>query len=77
MELATTLKWFSTTLLNVLKDVPGQPFVMMRSKVGSMKDICWSGWSCDGVTRVCVRFAIVWFAYLAMGGGNTDVLVCV
>jgi hypothetical protein len=33
VELATTLKWFSTTLLNVLKDVPGQPFVMMKSKV--------------------------------------------
>ena len=33
VELSTTLKWFSTTLLNVLKDVPGQPFVMMRSKV--------------------------------------------
>ena len=32
VELATTLKWFSTTLLNVLKDVPGQPFVMMKSK---------------------------------------------
>ena len=31
-ELATTLKWFSTTLLSILKDVPGQPFVMMRNK---------------------------------------------
>ena len=32
VELATTLKWFSTTPLNVLKDVPGQPFVMMKTK---------------------------------------------
>ena len=58
MELATNLKWFSNTLLNVLKvnlkfikninkvicseinllinfkfkDVPGQPFIMMRDK---------------------------------------------
>ena len=32
VELATTLKWFSNTLLNVLKDVPGQPFLMMKSK---------------------------------------------
>lgn len=32
IELANTLKWFSTTLLNVLKDVPGQPFLMMKSK---------------------------------------------
>eukprot|EP00094_Tigriopus_californicus_P000131 TCALIF_00127-PA protein Name:"Similar to UNC79 Protein unc-79 homolog (Homo sapiens)" AED:0.02 eAED:0.04 QI:0/0/0/0.66/0.5/0.33/3/0/2591 len=32
LELATTLKWFSTTLLNVLKDVPGQPLLMMKSK---------------------------------------------
>ena len=32
VELANTLKWFSNTLLNVLKDVPGQPFIMMKSK---------------------------------------------
>ncbi len=32
VELANTLKWFANTLLNVLKDVPGQPFLMMRHK---------------------------------------------
>ena len=29
-EIANSLKYFSTTLLGVLKDVPGQPLVMIR-----------------------------------------------
>jgi hypothetical protein len=30
-EIANSLKYFSTTLLSVLRDVPGQPLLMMRS----------------------------------------------
>ena len=30
-EIANSLKYFSTTLLSVLRDVPGQPLFMMRS----------------------------------------------
>ena len=29
-EIANSLKYFSTTLLGVLRDVPGQPLVMIR-----------------------------------------------
>ena len=31
-DLATTYRWFSTTLLSILKDVPGMPFHMIRNK---------------------------------------------
>ena len=31
-EVANSLKYFSSTLLGVLKDVPGQPMVMMRCR---------------------------------------------
>ncbi len=31
-EIANSLKYFSTTLLGVLKDVPGQPLIMMKSR---------------------------------------------
>jgi hypothetical protein len=31
-EIANSLKYFSTTLLGVLRDVPGQPMMMMRSR---------------------------------------------
>ena len=30
-EIANSLKYFSTTLLSVLRDVPGQPLFMMKS----------------------------------------------
>ena len=29
-DLATAYKWFSSTLMSILKDVPGQPYHMLR-----------------------------------------------
>ena len=31
-DLANTYRWFSSTLLSILKDVPGMPFHMIRDK---------------------------------------------
>ena len=31
-DLANNYRWFSATLLSILKDVPGMPFHMIRNK---------------------------------------------
>ena len=31
-DLANTYRWFSTTLLSILKDVPGMPFHMIKKR---------------------------------------------